>query len=265
LLKWAAHYRYRAVVLTVGVDLASQPKLTAVCWIKWESLRAEAFRVECSANDDALLAAVSAADKVGIDVPFGWPTDFVAGIAEYTHTGIWPSGIAQPTTAPKYLQFRETDRFVHEKTRRWPLSVSSDRIAIPAMKAAALFSRLAAQGEIVRRDGSGKVVEVYPAAALRVWGFNADRYKRKENHDARCRLLESIAASTEAWLTMSPAIVGSCQSSDDALDALVAALVARAASSDLCEPVPEGKQDQILREGWIALPRAASLPELALN
>ena len=155
---------------------------------QWESLRAEAFRVECGANDDALLAAVSAADKVGIDVPFGWPTDFVAGIAEYTHTGIWPSGIAQPTTAPKYLQFRETDRFVHEKTGRWPLSVSSDRIAIPAMRAAALFSRLAEQGEIVRRDGSGKVVEVYPAAALRVWGFNADGYKRRRitTHVAAC-------------------------------------------------------------------------------
>ncbi len=248
-------------MLTIGIDLASQAKLTAVCWIRWQSLRADVYRVECGADDDALVAAIAAADKVGIDVPFGWPIDFVAGIADYAHSGMWPTSLPQPSTAPKRLQFRETDRFVHQKTARWPLSVSSDRIAIPAMRAAALFARLGQKGEVVRRDGSGKVVEVYPAAALRVWGFSADGYKRRENQDARCRLLESIA-SRVTWLALSAATLESCRNSDDAFDALVAALVARAAWANLCESVPDDKHEQIAREGWIAVPRAGTLSRL---
>src|SRR5262249_19256695 len=89
-------------------------------------------------------------------------------------TGAWPATAPQPGKSPKELQFRATDRFVYERTKRWPLSVSSDRIAIPAMRAAALFTRLAEKADSVARDGSGKVVEVYPAVALRIWGLNAE-------------------------------------------------------------------------------------------
>jgi len=42
------------------------------------------------------------------------------------------------------------------------------------MRAAALFTRLAEKADSVARDGSGKVVEVYPAVALRIWGLNAE-------------------------------------------------------------------------------------------
>ncbi len=44
-----------------------------------------------------------------------------------------------------------------------PLSVSTDRIALPAMGAASLLSRLPERAPL---DGSGVIVEVYPAAAL---------------------------------------------------------------------------------------------------
>jgi hypothetical protein len=50
-----------------------------------------------------------------------------------------------------------------------PLSVSTDRIAYPAMRIARLLGAVA--GEPVDRTGAGRIVEGYPAAALRVWGL----------------------------------------------------------------------------------------------
>jgi len=224
LLKCPAHYAYRRLVVTLGVDLASAAKRTAVCWIEWDAGRAEVVRLESRADDDALVEAIAEVDRAGIDVPFGWPEDFVRAVAEYSASGIWPAAVPQPSAAPKQLQFRETDRFVHKITGAWPLSVSSDRIAIPAMRAAALFSRLAASGHPVARDGSGKVVEVYPAAALRMWGFNALGYKRKKNRAARCSLMNTVFEQTGRWLSMDAKYTAACEDSDDAFDALIAGL-----------------------------------------
>jgi hypothetical protein len=49
---------------------------------------------------------------------------------------------------------------------------------------------------------------------------------------------------------------------DNALDALLAALVARAAALDLCEPVPADMVAMAQKEGWIALPKRESLQAL---
>jgi predicted nuclease with RNAse H fold len=202
---------------------------------------------------------------VGVDVPFGWPDAFVSAISAYTATGMWPTTVPDPTKNPKQLQFRATDRFISEKTKRWPLSVSCDRIAIPAMRAAALFTRLAAAGQPTARDGSGKVVEVYPAAALRVWQFDPTRYKGKENREARCKLLAAIQSRTAPWLQLSEDAHGRCEESDDGLDALIAALVARAATVGQSEPIPDYLSAVAKREGWIALPKPGALSVLTQN
>jgi hypothetical protein len=127
------------------------------------------------------------------------------------------------------------------------------------MRAAALFARLASEGEPVARDGSRKIVEVYPAAALCIWGFNAHGYKRKKNTDARCRLLQGFIESTAGWLTLGTDALRSCQVSDDALDALIAAVVARAHAVNRCQPLASEFTHAALTEGWIALPMANSL------
>jgi len=44
-------------------------------------------------------------------------------------------------SARNSLQFRETDSEVRRRIGRWPLSVSTDRIALPAMRAMALLHR----------------------------------------------------------------------------------------------------------------------------
>ena len=247
-------------MLTLGVDFAADPARTALCWILWENGRAEVLPgASCGADDNALLAAFAEADKVGIDAPFGWPDAFVEAIVAHRDGRPWPDHGANREP----LRFRRTDIAVHERTHRWPLSVSSDRIGVTTMRLAGLLSRLEQNGEAVERDGSGRIVEVYPAAALDIWDLPSRGYKRKENRDARCRLLDAIKTRTHGWLTLPDAVCQSCQGSDDVLDAVIAALVARAAATGRCEPIPNEVRPQAQREGWIALPSANGLDELA--
>jgi predicted RNase H-like nuclease len=153
--------------------------------------------------------------------------------------------------------------FVRAQGAGNPLSIAADRIAVPAMRAARLFSQLAARGEPVDRTGKGRVVEVYPASALRRWGLPADRYKKAKGRAVRCELIGQLESQAGSWLTLSPAVRERCQADDNSLDALVAALVARAAARGLCEAVPTELAELAAREGWIALPKPGTLQLLA--
>ncbi|WP_419164393.1 DUF429 domain-containing protein [Candidatus Palauibacter sp.] len=120
---------------------------------------------------------------------------FTRAVASYSAETVWPSvGRAPP-------RFRRTDEIAKEKLGRWPLSVSSDLIAVPAMRAVRLLAD-AATGESIDRSGGGRFVEVYPAAALHVWGFPSRGYKRAKGAALRARLVSDLAERTADWLTL---------------------------------------------------------------
>jgi len=218
-------------VITLGVDLASLPARTAACAIEWTAGRARVVDVACGQDDDALRKRIAGADKVGLDVPFGWPDAFADAVARFHAGGAWPEASVVA------LRYRETDRVVAARTGRWPLSVSTDLI--------------------------GRLVETYPAAALRIWGFASTGYKRREGLAGLGALLAALRARTRGWLDLDAATRRLCGESDDALDALVAALVARAAALGLCLGPSAEQAARAAREGWIALPAADSLEVLA--
>jgi predicted nuclease with RNAse H fold len=243
-------------VLTVGIDLAAQDKDTAACQIEWSQGAASVSVPDVGLSDDALVDRVTSGDRVGIDAPFGWPDEFVAAVLGYANTGRFP------LTERKRLRYRETDRYV-EQHARLPLSVSSDRIAVTAMRCASLLTRLAEEGMEVDRSGGGKLVEVYPAAALARWDIDPRGYKTGDKaRAARGRVLDRLEDFADGWLKLSPPVREACVESDDALDAFVAALVAHAAELGMTEPAPRGLEAQAQREGWIHLPRTASLSVL---
>jgi predicted nuclease with RNAse H fold len=242
-------------VITAGVDLASQALRTASCEISWSGGVAEVRELTASGvGDEEILELVGRADKTGLDVPLGWPVAFVDAVSAHHELRAWTGG------TQRALRYRVTDHHVWDATGRWPLSVSSDLIGVPALRAAALLSRLPDRAE---RSGAGSVVEVYPAAALRRWGFDGQGYKRKAGADVRRTLVPSFKRRTERWLCLSEAQWRTCEVSDDAFDALLAGLVARASSAGRCDPVPAGLHGLAAREGWIAVPFADSLDELA--
>jgi predicted nuclease with RNAse H fold len=249
---------------TLGIDLASKPERTAMVLIDWGAAGAVVHEPESPVDDDMALAAMAGADWTGIDAPFGWPETIVKALPEFANRGSWPN----PRDELE-LRFRITDRFVHGKTRIWPLSVSSDRIAVPAWRCASLLSRVS--GAIDRLGERDHVVEVYPGAALTSWGFQRHGYKRRGSAERRAegeatprRLLDDIGERGSPWLDLSAA-EERCVASDDALDAVIAALVARAAALKITLGPPEDELDVIRREGWIHLPTEDSFEQLAVE
>src|ERR1700739_4756758 len=120
------------VVITLGIDMSSQPKGTAACAVSWETDRAAVAPPGLGCTDEVLGEMISKSDAVGIDAPFGWPEAFAVAVAAWNFTS-WTDELR------RRLCFRETDRVLHETVGRLPLSVSADRIALPAMRTFALL------------------------------------------------------------------------------------------------------------------------------
>ncbi len=195
-----------------------------------------ALELELNVDDSRLFELAERADKVGIDVPFGWPDAFVSAVRGYGRFQPWP---ASDTVE---LRFRRTDLFVRQETGRWPLSVSTDRIGITAFRAARLLST-----ENVDRAGRGKYVEVYPRAAR-------DRFDLS-------RSVEELL-DLAPWLELDAVAAKLCMESEHCMDAVIAALIARASALGLCEAIPGDDLNAAAREGWIVLPRPGTFAQL---
>jgi predicted nuclease with RNAse H fold len=244
---------------TLGIDLASQARRTAICAIDWDRCAVRVLargHVEGNELDDTFLSVAirRGPTKTAIDAPFGWPAPFMDALAQLRRGEPWPGGLDEPR-AP--FERRETDRWVHRFTGKLPLSVTTDRIAYCAMRCAAIVS------ELGPRDGSGPVVEAYPAAALRLWLGDAGppSYKGASGHARREQHVAALL--DELPLDVSGEQRAAMVDSDDCLDAFVCALVARAA--ELGETIPPETPEHrqlALAEGWIHLPRDGSLSRL---
>ena len=240
---------------TLGVDLAAQPENTAYCLIEWVKPNARIIELRCGADDTILLERFGRSDKIGIDAPFGWPTAFADAVYAHQRRNVWPA------VSTASLRYRTTDHIVRERIKRWPLSVSSDLLGVTAMRAARLLSETGR----IDRSGHGRFVEVYPAAALHIWGFPSTGYKKKSGEEKRRGITRRLISTTKPWLDWPVDAQQACEKSDDALDAVVAALIARAAATDQTEPIPQKHMATAKQEGWIALPRSGSLASLTAD
>jgi len=262
--------------VTLGVDLASQPRKTGLCALEW-STDGPTLRVLAAGrhegtvlHDKFLVTAIRGLrldlgglpiTKVAIDAPFGWPEPFVEAVARHQHGGGWPSLIDE-SRAP--YERRLTDRFVYQRTQKLPLSVSTDRIAFPAMRCAVLLSEIRrhSSAEAVDLSGTGLVCEAYPDPAVRIWTQGHRRslarresYKGDARADRRHELAEIIASQLR--LADPDALLRRYVENDDCFDALICALVARAA--ELGKTIPPDREALALArtEGWIHLPACA--------
>lgn len=239
--------------LTAGVDLAAQDRETAVCCVDWSASRPRVVRLDVAPTHDELLDLFGERAVVGVDAPFGWPAAFARALASWQDAlawpddpwarppdddGSWAAGADARRRRTAGLRLRATDRVVHRIVGGPPpLSVSTDRIAIVAMRCAALLAAASSRrppGARIDRLGAGDVLEVYPAATLRQWALRSPlgpsgrivAYKGPAAAAARGAILDAVesAVGLEAGPARSALLA-----SDHALDALLCALSARAA------------------------------------
>lgn len=237
----------RAEVRTLGIDLAASPAKTGACEVDW---KAGTIRfLPRPVTDEQLVDAVRRADRTGIDVPLGWPDAFVAAVTAHHLGDAWPG---DPTGDRTTLRFRRTDVVAQARSER-PLSVSTDLIGVCALRAARLQHLLAAAGVAVDRSGTtGALLEAYPAGALRRWGLASTRYKGRANADACAALVRTLTDRLGPLRDAAVAGLDGCD--DDALDAFVCALVARAAVDGLTTAPSADDLPAARREGWIHVP-----------
>lgn len=240
----------------LGVDLAAQPATTAAVVIEPADTARWTARVAAAEPDDEVLVDLGAAcDRVGVDAPLGWPTPFVEAVVAHLHHEPWPG-----TQDRRPLTHRRTDDVVVEQGWGRPMSASADRLGSVAMRAALLQREWAARwGAAAPRDGTGRLAEVYPAAALRVWGIEAKGYKGSgasaaQAPQVRAAVLDVLDARCGHWLDLS-AVRDAAVASDHVLDALLAALVMVAVSAGATLVPRDGPERRAaLAEGWIHVP-----------
>jgi len=234
-------------MLVAGVDLAADPKRTASCVIDWRRGLVEVSRF--SVTDDEIVELATRATVVGVDVPLGWPEQFVHAVASHERGDPWPALEASDASARESLRYRATDLHLRGTGHR-PLSVSTDLIGVVALRAARIQHLLQAAGHQVDRSGvAGCLVEVYPAAALRTWGLPAGGYKGVGRRDALASLTRQVASLTGPLTASVSTGLAAC--SDHQLDAFLCALIATASRLGMTE-LPGS--DQLARarvEGWI--------------
>ena len=237
-------------MLIAGIDLAAEPKGTAVSVVDWTGGKARLVELQLNTTDADLLEITKPSKMIGIDCAFGWPVDFVKFVNEHASLSEESKDFDGGMISRRKLAYRETDRTTRELTGRWPLSVSTDRLGLTAMRCAGLLGRLNSHGRNTNRSGSGDVVEIYPGATLRLWDFNTTDYRKSPA--VREVLLDNLL-SKASWLAVGEfrtQLIASC----DAFDSLIASLATRAvALGKFSRPNPE---QQLLAEieGWVALP-----------
>lgn len=79
--------------------------------------------------------------------------------------------------------------------------MAADRVGRTAVRAAGLLSGLAERGRPIDRAGDGSVVEVYPAASLKIWGLTHHWYKNRDGQPVREALLRALTAQAP-WLDL---------------------------------------------------------------
>lgn len=237
----------------LGIDLATEPAMTGAVVLDLQRGVVIARTVSGRLDDDRLVELAGGADIVGVDAPLGWPDAFVDAIVDHRELRPW-STTTDPAAQRRQLSKRVTDESVRRAVGLTPLSVSADRIGACAMRAARLQTLFArAWGTPAPRDGSGRIAEVYPAAALKVWALPHRGYKGTKGRGARREILDGMRAQAP-WLDLAEVAEG-CLGSDDELDAVISALVALAVRLGATTlPGTPAEVGATRSEGWIHVP-----------
>ena len=235
-------------MITLGVDLSTDPKRTALAWIDWREMPA-IRKLVLGATDDELVDSAREADAVAIDAPFGWPRAWAEAVSVHR-----PGAPFRAEGRSSHLTSRATDRWVEQYAGVRPLAVGANLIGATAIRCARVVNGIGYAVDVGQRLPPPFVCEAYPAAALRCWGISYRLYKGKAVHAARVVLLDELITAglpIPLGINVRPLM----EASDDVLDAVVCSLIARCTAVGQAVDAPTEMADLAASEGWIRLPR----------
>lgn len=253
---------------TLGINLSAAAKFTSLVAIEWKDEGAWITEVVVDLEDDELVGYLSSGDRTGVYAPFGWPVAMVEAVASYTNGDEWQRA------SRRQFRHRQTESFVHDVLQGeadqelWPQSVSCDRLALQARRMAQLREQLFTEtGTRFDRAGGDRILEVYTPGASLLWGLASHSENGLEippdaSEKPGLLFIERIETAAP-WLHWKEGKRGVCLKHEHTSDALLAALVARAAELNLTIGPENGDLDIARREGWMHLPSKDSLPALA--
>ena len=273
----------RPADVTLGIDLANR---TGICKIEWGSTSATITRLDVVQDIttekgwDIVKQAVVEAHKngwwVGIDAPFGFPEAFGQSVEALRDPTGKTSGSPHTFSQAPFSDarvWRATEKITKDASGIDHLSstvtnqitghvINCDDLRYEVIGRA----RNWADGRLGCTTG---IVEVYPAAALKIWEAPVGKYKT--NQVDLCGLVKWLFRSMSvSWLQFSTGggglkwkLLRTLMSKDDAFDALICALIARLASLPGGPTCPyhhtftPAQMDLFRSEGWIHLPPLA--------
>lgn len=248
---------------TLGIDLSADHTKTAVCVLHWtksefEVAGGQLFKGSAThpLEVSELVELIGSSDWTGIDCPFGWPAPFVEALKG------WNKVDGDPFPEPRSLDYqrRVTDQ-QDELNGMVPLSVSSDRIGVTAMKCTQILHATRTLDRSGWQTGT-RVVEVYPAGALNSWGLDPKGYKQSAGRIKRSKLLDELLRLLGDTARIEDKEMDLLRESDDCLDAFIASLVARTRSKGRTTRPGGADKTAASTEGWMHLPkRSAGFPE----
>lgn len=259
---------------TLGIDLSTEPAETGVCLIEWEAdVPRASFPGYDKKRDNELLLGLMGDDQcacTAIDAPFGWPEQFREALNAYACEDRWERWRGTEgfdfDKKRSWLGRRRTDYFIYKKTEEkgaalTPFSVGASLFSATAMRCAELLvDYYKDKGELKRVDGP--VVETYPAAARVRWqcaASPASADKPSGRSDRAWRYAWFCLIKRECKLELPPkerSRVAQQKGGHD-FDALICALVARAAGRAGTFPPSKGDEQRAKREGWIHMPKCS--------
>lgn len=253
-----------SATLLIGVDYSTQAdKVGLACGrLKGEALEIEFAKCPGThaAVKEQIIAWIEKEKKkkngailLAIDAPLGWPKPLSESLCSHKAG----DALSEPTTDRMFM--RKTDWWVREVIGKTPLKVGADKIALQAHHALSFLDKLRSEHGPIPLAWNPEnvqgvsVIEVYPGATLKAFGFPYKGYKdeKKEAHvEARACIIRRLDNKME----LCENVKNKMQENSDILDAVVCV---RAAADFVDENIPlispEKSKDRELaeKEGWI--------------